>query len=61
MPGVVLTSFFLDNEDWTPAGVEVVVPHNLIVASGQDVTVDRGGIVITIERGNTVTIKTGAD
>ncbi len=61
MPGVVISSFFLDDEDWSPKGVVVVVPHDLIVGSGQDVTIDRGGIVISIARDNTVTIKTGAD
>ncbi len=60
MPGVVVTSFFLDNEDWSPVGIIPVVPHVVIVASGQNAVVASGQFV-TVGTGIPAVVAAGQD
>ena len=56
MPGAAVTAFFLDNEDWSPQGISVVVTHQVCVLSGVDVEVTPATTSIQVKSGNDVEI-----
>ncbi len=56
MPGAAVTTFFLDNEDWSPVGIPVVVTHRVCVLSGVDVEVVPVTVSIQVKSGNDVEI-----
>ncbi len=56
MPGAAVTAFFLDNEDWSPSGISVVVTHEVSVLSGVDVEVTPATVSVQVKSGNDVEI-----
>lgn len=52
MPGAAIKAFFLDNEDWSPTGLTLVVSHELEV---------RKGIIIEIREGIDITLGDGSN